>query len=265
MYGFQLTLTPVVTISVAEVQTTPLKLSISVSGIGFPLANAPVSYCLMPVSLDGIYPDYLTIQNQTGTNYTDAAGSVSVTFPNFTPNETLTYAFVAYAYVGGLAGIGFYERAPSGSQCIVPFVDNLSTQRVILAHSYDVPNTAVGSPDTLWYNATFVLLNEDCELQEMKLENSNGTVTSGAGYPFGTIALPSNSTGILVIAYGNGTAGGVAMMPWGLGSLAFPVIFGGNPAEQEWVATDLRQVLVNGVAYQAKLSLWSYEGIQVIG
>jgi hypothetical protein len=107
-------------------------------------------------------------------------------------------------------------------------------------------------------------LNEDFEFQEMTLAGSTGNVTSSSGYPFGVVTLPSYNPGILVIAYENGTAGGVVMLPWGLGSLAFPVTFGGNPAEQEWVATDMRQVLINDVAYQAKLSLWSYKGIQVI-
>jgi hypothetical protein len=218
----------------------------------------------MPISLNGTYPNYLTIPNQTGTVYTDAAGSVLVPFQNFTPNENLTYAFVAYAHVGGLTGVGFYAP-PSGNQRVVPFVDSLLTQKVILAHSYDVPNTSVGLPDNLAYNATFVFLNEDFNFQEMPLANSTGNVTSSAGYPFGAITIPSYNPGILVIAYGNGATGGVVMMPWGLGSLAFPVTFGGNPAEQEWAATDMRQVLINGVAYQAKLSLWSYKGVQVIG
>jgi hypothetical protein len=53
-------------------------------------------------------------------------------------------------------------------------------------------------------------------------------------------------------------------MPWGLSSLAFPVVFGTEPTGQEWVATDIRTVLVNGIAYQAKLALWSIEGYQVI-
>ena len=54
-------------------------------------------------------------------------------------------------------------------------------------------------------------------------------------------------------------------MPWGMSSLAFPVVFGGDPSKQEWVATDMRQVIVGGIAYQAKLALWSLEGYQVIG
>jgi hypothetical protein len=54
------------------------------------------------------------------------------------------------------------------------------------------------------------------------------------------------------------------MMPWGISSLGFSVIFGGNPENQEWVATDVRQVIVNHVAYQAKLALWSYAAQQVV-
>jgi hypothetical protein len=259
-YGFQLTLTPVVTVSIVETSTNPLRLSIDVRGISFPLAYAPVSYRLIPVSLNGAYPDYLAIPNQAGTNYTDAAGSVSVTFSNFTRTATLTYAFVAYAHVGGVAGVGFYAP-PAGSQRVVPFVDALSTQKIILAHSYDVLFTA-GS-DTLAYNATFVSLNEDSEFQVMPLANSTGNVTPGVGYPFGAVTISSYNPGVIVIAY-NAT-GGVAVVPWGIGSLAVPVVFGGNSVEQEWVATDTRQVIVNGVAYHATLSLWGLQGVQVIG
>jgi hypothetical protein len=263
-YGFQLALTPVVTFNITEVQLSPLRLSIDVSGVGFPLANATVNYRLIPISLNGTYPSYLTIQDQTGTVYTDATGFVSVPFQNFTINANLTYAFVAYAHLSGLSGMGFYEHAPSGSQQVLPFVDNLLTRKVILAHSYDVPSTAVFS-DTLGYNATFVSLNEGYEFQVMQMANSYGNVTSGPGHDFGNVTIPNSTPGILVIAYRNGTTGGVVMMPWGLGSLAFPVTFGGNPAGQDWVTTDVRQVLVNGVAYQVKLSLWSYKGTQVMG
>jgi hypothetical protein len=61
------------------------------------------------------------------------------------------------------------------------------------------------------------------------------------------------------------TEGGVILMPWGLSSLAFPVVFGDSPFGKEWVTTDIRQVTVNGVAYQAKLALWSLGGYKVIG
>jgi len=262
-YGFQLALTPIVNVSIAETSRNPfLSLSISVSGVSFPLANAAVSYYLIPVSLNGAYPDYLTIPNQANTVYTGPAGiAPSVVFPTFEPNDTLTYVFVAYAHVGGLAGVGFYTPDFSGSQQLIPFVASLSENEVLLAHSSDVPSTA-SSSERLAYNATFVKLsNENFELQG----NSTGDVWSGAGYAPEVITVP-NYPEILVIAYKNDLGrGGVIMMPWGVGSLAFPVTFGGNPAEQEWVATDMRQVLVSGVAYQAKLSLWSLKGVQVVG
>jgi hypothetical protein len=260
-YGFNLTLTPIVTVSIVETSRNPfLKLSISVSGVSFPLANAAVSYRLIPVSLNGAYPNYLTIANQTGVNYTDAAGSVSVTFQNFTPNATLTYVFVAYAHVGGLAGVGFYVP-PSSNPRVIPFVDDLSTQRVILAHSSDVPNNATSSERLNCTSAFVKLSNENFEFQD----NSTRDVWSGAGGATEVIAVPSYP-GILVIAYNNYSgSGGVVMMPWGVGSLASQVTFGSKTAEQEWVATDMRQVLVNGIAYQAKLSLWSLKGVQVIG
>lgn len=260
-YGFNLTLTPAVAFSISNTSTNPLTLSINATGVGFPLANASVSYLLLPVSLNGAYPNYLTIPNQAGTVYTDAAGNVSIAFPTFTPNSTLTYVFVAYAQVGGVAGVGFYAP-PSSNPRVIPFVDSLSTKSVILAHSYDVPNNA-GFANTLAYNATYVFWN-DLGWQTMPLTNPTGRVTSGTSGNFSAVTIPTDNPGVLLIAY-NGTAGGVAVMPWGVGSLAFPVAFGGNSTAQEWVATDMRQVIINGVAYQAKLSLWSLAGAQVVG
>lgn len=261
-YGFQLTLTPVVTVSITNTSSNPLSLAVNASGSSFPLANATVSYCLMPVSLSGAYPEYLA--SQTGTVRTDAVGSALVSFSGFTPSATLTYVFMAYVHVGGVTGVGFYTPAPSSSAQLVPFVGNLSARQVILAHSYDVPETA-GVAESLAYNASFVFWDEDFTLKALPLENPDGAVTSGSGNPFGAVTLPPDKTGILVIAYGNGAAGGVAVMPWGVGSLAFPVVFGGDPVAQEWVTTDMRQVLISGVAYQAKLSLWSLSGVQVVG
>jgi hypothetical protein len=73
--------------------------------------------------------------------------------------------------------------------------------------------------------------------------------------------MPTSKSGILVIAYqSSSNEGGIVMMPWGVDSLAFTVTFGGNPQHQQWVATDMRQVMIGNVAYQAKLSLWSIQG-----
>jgi hypothetical protein len=56
------------------------------------------------------------------------------------------------------------------------------------------------------------------------------------------------------------------MMPWGFSSLGFSLTIGNYPINQSWIATDLRQVEINGVSYQATLSLWSaqsYGGISI--
>jgi hypothetical protein len=124
-YGFQLSLTPLVTFSIAEVQLNPLRLSINISGVGFPLANAPVSCRLITVLLNGTSPSYLSLPDQARTVYTDEQGSASIEF-QVAIDENLTFAFVAYAHLGGLAGVGFYEHASYQNQCIIPFVESLS-------------------------------------------------------------------------------------------------------------------------------------------
>jgi hypothetical protein len=101
------------------------------------------------------------------------------------------------------------------------------------------------------------------------MENSTGKVGKvnyGYGNPYGVVTIPTYNPGILIITYRKSAVeGGVILMPWGISSMAFPVTFGEDPIGKEWVATDIRQVLVNNIAYQAKLALWSLEGYQVIG
>jgi hypothetical protein len=264
-YGFQLTLTPLITVTVAESQAkSPLRLSVNVAGTGFPLAHASVSYCFITVSLtggEGAFPAYSA---RYGSVYADETGSATVEFEDVT-DENLSYAFIAYARLSGLSGVGFHERASSENQHVIPFVDDLSENRVLIAHSYDVQY--FGPPVyELKYNATFVILTEDFTLREVPLDNSTGKTVYGEGKPYGVVTIPTNNPGILIITYRkNPNEGGVVMMPWGISSLAFPVTFGGDPSQQEWVATDMRQVTVGGVAYQAQIAVWSLEGYQVVG
>jgi hypothetical protein len=264
-YGFQLTLTPIITVSISEAQSkSPLKISVQVTGKGFSLSNAVVSYCFLTVSLtggEGAFPAY-TIKY--GNASADEKGSVLLEFAEVT-DDKVSYAFIVYAHLSGLMGVGYHERVTSDKQYIIPFVDDLAERRVLIAHSYDVhyfepPNAQLS------YNATFVLLTEDFTLREMPMGNSTGKVNYGVGWPYGIVTIPTYNPGILIITYRKSAVeGGVVLMPWGISSMAFPVTFGEDPIGKEWVATDIRQVLVNNVAYQAKLSLWSLEGYQVIG
>jgi len=269
-YGFQLTFTPDITVSINQTQaSSPLNLEISTSGKGFPFANAAINYCLILVTLpqsDMQYPSY-TIQN--GAVTTDQQGIVNVAFPNVTDSNQV-YAFIAYAHLAGVEGVGYYTHCTSTDQYVVPIVQDIGSQQTALAHSYDL-NNSNPAPSSLKYNVTFVISKTDYTLSQLSLDSSSSTnivgiVTSGVGNPYPVITLPSYTTGILIITYQqeDSMQGGVIMMPWGVRSLAFPVTFGGNPAGQNWVTTDIRQVTIDGIAYQAKLELWN-QGSQVIG
>jgi hypothetical protein len=265
-YGFQLTLTPTLTISTTKVSSgSPLKLAVTVDGTGFPLANAAVTYNLLLVNQSAsTYPSYTVI---SGTNRTDLAGRTSVTFPGV-DGETQTYTFLIYAYLGGLKGMGYYVNVPSGSaKSVVPIVESYTNRTICLAHS-----DSVGAPpqnpqySQLSYNATFVLLSEDYSLRPIQLtENATGNVTYNqpGQSDFASLAVPNNF-GVLIVTYKNAAAGqyGIVLMPWGLSSLSYTATLGGNPEGQEWVATDIRQVTIGGIAYQAKIAVWSVQGVQ---
>jgi hypothetical protein len=264
-YGFQLTLTPDITVSIIENQAcSPLNLSISATGTGFPFAGASINYCLILVTLaqtDAQYPFY-TIQS--GAVTTNPQGMAYVAFPSVT-DANQVYAFIAYAHMDDIVGVGYHTRVSSTDQYVVPIVQDIASQEVALAHNYDLNNSLPnGSP--LRYNATFVILTEDYTLSALSLGSSSSvTNITTPGNTSPTVFLPTYANGILIVTYQqeNSTQGGVVMMPWGVNSLAFPVTFGGNPQHQEWVATDMRQVMVGNVAYQAKLSLWSTQETQV--
>jgi len=263
-YGFQLTLTPIVSVSIEETQlANSLKLDIEVSGVGFPLSYATLSYCFLKVGIKGNDP-YYDISFNTVT--ADDTGSRSITLDYV--DEDDSYAFIVYARTGGLVGMGFHQRTNDDGDFVVPFIDSFEDGKVLLAHSYNVHEDA--HPEaTVFYNATYVLLTEDFTLREMPVTTDGNKVVYGHGtdQTFGNLTIATHNPGILIITYKTQgvNQNGVVLMPWGMSSLAFPVTFGGDPSKQEWVATDMRHVTVGGIAYQAQIALWSLEGYQVVG
>ena len=266
-YGFQMNIAPIVSVSISEFQSSnPLIVSVNVTGKGFPLSNANLSYCFLTVTLlgGGSYPSYVT---SYGSTYTDEKGMAFLQFPTVTDPDT-SYGLIIYSHISGLVGMGYYQRVSSDHQYAVPLIDDFNSRTVIIAHSYDVhyfePPVAEIS-----YNATFVLLAEDFTLREMPMDNSTGKigkVNYGNGQPYGEITIPTDNPGILVITYRkSANEGGIILMPWGISAMAFQVTFGADMKGKEWVATDIREVTVNNVAYQASLALWDLQGYQVKG
>jgi hypothetical protein len=266
-YGFNLTITPIVTVSVEETHAAnPLTLVVNVAGKGFPLSNAEVSYCFLKVVDKGGQknPSYTSLFNTT---YTNDEGSAVLQIPDVDNNTA--YAFIAYAHMSGLVGIGYHERVTGSKQYVLPLIDSFEDRRVLLVHSYNVHD--YGPPESsVFFNATFVLLTEDFTLREMPMENSTGKLGKvvyglGTEKTYANLTIPTYNPGILIVTYQSNNEYGVVLMPWGMSSMAFPVTFGSTAQDPEWVVTDIRQVIVNGIAYQAKLSLWSLKGYGAIG
>lgn len=267
-YGFQISLTPIVSVSVQQIQQTnpanTLMLKLRVSGVGSPLSYATISYCFLKV----VSPN----QNSIGysllfdTVQCDASGSATINVPNV--SESDCFAFVAYARLGGLVGIGYTERI-IGYAHVVPFVESFEGGVIRIAHSYNV-HVDPGNEATVRFNATYVLLAEDFKLREMqilddveKIVYAAGGEAQGSAQTYIDLTIPTHNPGFIIIPYRAANSMGVVLMPWGLSAMAFPVVFGGDPSQQEWVATDMRQVTVGGITYQARISLWSLEGYQV--
>jgi len=265
-YGFSLTIKPIVTVSISEVRANPLELEVNVLGIGFPLANAEISYCFLTVKATGGSQSYPSYTVDYGISFADDDGSAVLDFSTFDGTRE-SYIIIVYAHLSGLIGVGYHEHVRYNENYVVPFISDFATGKVLLGHSWDVHGG--DNPAEISYNATFVLLTEDFALREMPLgEGKIGKLNYGQDpeHAYKLITIPTYNPGILVVTYRKSAQeSGVVLMPWGISSMAFPVVFGDDPFSKEWVATDMRQVIVNGIAYQAMLALWSLEGYQVIG
>ncbi|MGQ9726641.1 MAG: hypothetical protein ACUVQL_05875, partial [Candidatus Bathycorpusculaceae bacterium] len=228
-FGFKLSITPIVTISIEETRAaSPLTLTINVAGAGFPLSNAEVSYCFLKVNDKGSQqnPSYTSL---FGTTYTDSAGVAVVNIQDV--DASTAYAFIAYAHISGLVGTGYHERVSGDKEYVLPLIDSFEDRRVLLVHSYNVHD--YGPPESaVFFNATFVLLTEDFALREMPMENSTGKLGkvvygNGTDKQWVNITIPTFNPGILIVTYQSNKEYGVVLMPWGLSSMAFPIVFGG--------------------------------------
>ena len=266
-YGFQLTLTPTLTVSIEKTSIgTPLKLAVNVSGTGYPLANAQLSYSLLLVNQNtNPYPSYTITK---GSSVTDAIGSAQLAFSGI-DGESQTYSLIVYSYLSGLKGIGSYIHIPlSMTKNVVPLISSFQNRTIIIAHGDSVGQPpAHPSYSELSYNATFAIMTEDYSLSVLSLYQSTSTgnlaYDSVTGQDFASVNIPNND-GILIVAFKDNSGGyGMTLIPWGLGSLSFPLTFGGNPLGHNWVTTDIRQVSISGIAYQAKLELWNLQGGRV--
>jgi hypothetical protein len=257
-YGFQLTFTPTVNVSVTQTSSNPLTFILNARGTGFPLAQAQVNCILIPIDFTSQCPEFGAPLYKSSTTL-NTGSTPPIAFPSSSP----AFVFVAYAYLDGISGIGYCVSSPPvGSESIIPFVNPLSQLSVTLANSNDVPTTS-GSASTLFYNSSFIFESQNYAFEQTPI--GNGSVTSGQGNSPGSITMGGYTPGIIAVAYKNADNSGVALLPWGLSSLGFSLTFGNSPINQSWIATDMRQVQINSVSYQVTLSLWSTQSYSGAG
>ena len=231
-YGFQLTFQPIINVSVSKIPSSDLTLKVSAKGAAMPLTNAKVTYML--IKIEEAPNGYPTFAIFNGTVQTDGYGEASLTFSGVN-GESDAYALVAYVNFNGLVGVGYYNHATVPlDEYVVPLVDNFEKRRVTLTHSWIINGEEIEATSELRYTATFLILTEDFNLRMLSLEeNSFGSVrySNGVEEAYGVINIPTYNPGILAVAFSNNRGGyGFVMMPWGVSTMAFPVVFGDNPS-----------------------------------
>jgi hypothetical protein len=258
-YDFQLAIIPTLTVNVSQVpQSSDLKLEIQTYGTGFPLSNANLNY-LMFWATAGNSSKY-PILNSNFPSSTVQADSSGIAYEEFTSLSNATaFTFIAEASTVGINGIGFLSQSQgtmTGS--LIPYIQGYDDGMANISLTLN-PATGAGN---LYFNASFYTLPDN--FVPIQAGTFSGQVNSTIPSQNLQI-LTNNQTGFLVVAYTDGNNMGTTITPLGINAVGLPVTFGANYSEKGWVATDLRQVLIGDIAYQAKLLLWSLQSYGVTG
>jgi len=257
-YGFRLDIVPTLDVNVSQVLGYGhLVLNVEVHGSGLPLSGAALNYYLFHINKTA-GSDYPSITryptNPPGVAHTNPSGSVDIHFSNVTDDDP-SYSFTVYVSLGGVTGVGYYTHntIDSESQYIIPLIQDFDDGKIIIAHNWD------GVTPAVTYNATFFVLTSDFQLHPIQIDNSTGLL--GAENPYNTTQVRAYEVGLLVISYLTPEDDmGSVILPWGIGTLGVPTSFGGDPTGYSFVATELRQVSIDDISYQVKVSAWSLSG-----
>jgi len=253
-YGFSFDVTPTLDVKVSQVATEPLTLNVTVTGSGLPLSGATLKYHLFEIKQGD-----LTIVSYSNVTQTDWSGSADIEFSGIDYANPV-YSFTVYVSLGGVNGVGYYiNNTIDDDSFIVPLIEDFDLGKLILTHSWEISNP--GEPAAVFYNADFFILTSDFQVQEYDLDCS-GLLTFGVGFNSVPVQIPPSEVGLLVVSYKANNKVGNIIVPWGVGALGVSASFGGGigSADYDFVATELRQVTINGISYRVKVSAWSLRG-----
>jgi hypothetical protein len=255
-YGFSIDIVPTLDVEVTQVfGSGHVALNVEVKGSGLPLSGATLNFCLFHV-------DNLSISPHSGVTQTDQSGQKLIEFGAIGEDEA--FSFTVYVSIGGVTGVGYYTQNTAGSdlQFVLPLIQDYDTGTIILAHAWDI-----FGDDSLHaavqVNATFFILTSDFQFQEVNLGFAPQVLNFGSGNPYFTTQIPSSEVGLLIITYRKSANDlGSVILPWGIGALGVNVSFGSSfgSGGYDFVATELRQVTIDDISYQVKVSTWSLSG-----
>jgi hypothetical protein len=255
-YGFNIDISPTLDVSVSQVPDDDnLILQIEVRGSGLPLSGANLKYYLFPA-------DDLSIVPSSGIAETNSDGQALIEFPTITDDEA--FSFTAYISIGGVNGVGYYTKntADSDLQYVVPIIQDYNEGEIIITHAWDIfEDPSLHS--SVQVNATFFVLTSDFQLQEVDLDFTPSLLNYGEGQPYLTTQVPTSEVGFLIISYQKAADKlGTVILPWGIGTLGVSASFdsGNLSSGYDFVATELRQVTIDDISYQVKVSTWSLNG-----
>jgi hypothetical protein len=260
-YGFSVDITPTLNVIISKVPNGGyLIFNVDVIGSALPLSGATLNYYLFHVD-KGVSTS--TIITYSGVEETNSSGSVRIEFPTLNPDETDAYHFMVYARISGLNGVGYYSQDALDDypQFIVPLIADYDEGIIMIAHSWAVHEYTQTPVPAVDYNATFYVLTSDFQLQQVEIENSTALLNYGSK-DYETTQIPASEVGFLFISYRWNNYLGSVVLPWGVGTLGVSVSFSGgsDSSDYDFVATELRQVTIDGISYQVKVSTWSLSG-----
>jgi len=255
-YGFAVDIAPTLNVIISEISTNPLKLNVEVLGQGLPISDATLNYYLFQTENGSPNP---LITPYFGVDQTGPSGSVELIFSGITAIDP-AYSLTVYVSIGGVNGVGYYtQNTVTDDQFIVPLIEDFDQGNIILAHSWDLIHP--GQSAEVKYSAMFYILTSDFHLQQVEVDPSEGHVNSGSSIPLVRMQIPASEVGLLIVSYQkSATEVGSIILPWGIGTLGVSASFGGDQTGYDFVATELRQVNINNIAYQVKVSTWSLSG-----
>ncbi|MCJ7635160.1 hypothetical protein MUP77_22555 [Candidatus Bathyarchaeota archaeon] len=250
-FGFLISITPVLNISISQIRASPLKIGISVQGPSGGVAGASLNASLFYVKKSTPYPSISNpIRSQTISNI---SGGAEIDFPGINADDT-SYIALLKANTGGTVGVSYYTNTYSMDSSILPFVTNYSEGEISLVHRKDI-TTSYAYDGAAYYNLTFINQLGKTDFQSVKLGNPYGTVDTNNPK---IVSLSVGSPGILLVS--SKTAGGYELttMPWGITPLCLHMTYGADPINKKTVVKTSQFVSISGLSYKIEVALWRF-------